>query len=142
MINLNFTLLIQLINFLALLFILNEILYKPIMAKMRERESIIRKDQEKALELEQQVLAQENQHQEELTKARQIAAQEKNELMAQAKSSESDILAKARAEAGQIVESMKKTIEADADQVRKSLEAQMAPLARSIAEKLLGRPVQ
>jgi F-type H+-transporting ATPase subunit b len=141
-INLNFTLFIQLINFLALLFILNEILYKPILAKMREREALIRKDQEKALELEQQVLAQEDKHQEELAKARQTAAQEKTSLMAEAKSKESAVLAKARTEAAKIVDDMKKTIEGDAEQVRKTLEAQMAPLARLMAEKILGRAVQ
>ncbi len=142
MINLNFTLFVQLINFLALLFILNEILYKPVLAKMREREALIRKDQEKALELEQQVLAQEDKHQEELAKARQTAAQEKNALMVEAKNKESALLAKARAEAAKIVDDMKKTIEADANEVRKTLEAQMAPLARSVVEKILGRAVQ
>ncbi len=142
MINLNLTLFIQLINFLALLVILNEILYKPIMAKMREREALIRKDQEKALDLEQQILAQENQHQEELAEARQTAAQEKSELIQGAKKNEGEILDRARAEAAGIVDEMKRSIDADAEEVRKTLEAQMAPLARSIASKILGRAVQ
>jgi F-type H+-transporting ATPase subunit b len=76
-IQLNFTLFIQLINFLALLFILNAILYKPILAKMRERDAQIRKDREKALELEENVQLQENQHQEALAKARRTAAEER-----------------------------------------------------------------
>jgi F-type H+-transporting ATPase subunit b len=140
-INLNFTLLIQLINFLALLFILNAILYKPIISKMREREAKIRQDQEKALALEQEVLAQENLHKEELQKARKTAADEKTSLLTQAKQTESEILDKARAEAAKIVEEMQLSIRGDAAEVRKTLRAQMTPLAESMAAKILGRSV-
>jgi F-type H+-transporting ATPase subunit b len=140
-INLNFTLLIQLINFLALLFILNQILYKPIIAKMREREARIRQDREQALELDQKVAAQEDEHQEKLTQARQSASQEKAALMAEAKKKESDILEKARTEAGKIVDNMRAAIQADAEQVRGTLNAQVTPLAQAITEKILGRPV-
>ena len=48
MIQINFTLFIQLINFLVLLFILNAILYKPIRAKLKERAEQMAKDREKA----------------------------------------------------------------------------------------------
>lgn len=141
MIQLNFTVLIQLINFLALLFILNAILYKPVMTKMREREAQIRKDKEKALELQENVQLQENQHQEALAKARQTAAQEKAALMAEAKKNESAILDKARAEASRIVDDMKAAIQVEANEVRKTLKAQMTPLAESITEKILGRAI-
>jgi F-type H+-transporting ATPase subunit b len=140
-INLNFTLFIQLINFLALLFILNAILYKPVIAKIREREARIKQDQEQAFELEQKVLAQESQHQQELANARQTAAQEKGDLLAEAKKKEADILAAARNEAAKIVDEMKSAIQADAAEARKALKAQMTPLAESIAEKILGRKV-
>ncbi len=139
--SLNITVLIQLINFLALLFILNEILFKPILAKLREREAVIRADQEQALALEREVLEQENQHQMELTKARQTAAQDKNDLLLQAKSNEAQILDRARAEAAKIVDDMKRGIEGEANQAKEALQAQMSPLAHSIAQKLLGRPV-
>ena len=88
MIQLNITLFIQVINFLVLLVLLDILLYKPVMAKIREREAQIRKDQEKATELEQKVLDQENRHQQELAKARQTAAQEKVALLAEAKKKE------------------------------------------------------
>jgi len=140
-IQLNFTLFIQLINFLALLFILNAILYKPILAKMRERDAQIKKDREKALELEENVRLQENQHQEALSKARQTAAQEKAGLIAEAKKQESAVLDKARTEAARIVDEMKSAIQAEANEVRKTLKAQMTPLAESITQKILGRAV-
>lgn len=141
MIQLNFTLVIQLINFLVLLFVLNELLFKPILAKMREREARINQDREKARELEEEVRRQEERHQEELSKARQTAAQEKNALMAEAKKKESDILDKARGEAGRIMEDMKSSIQAQSAEVRKTLREDLAPLARSISEKILGRTV-
>jgi F-type H+-transporting ATPase subunit b len=140
-INLNFTLFIQLINFLALLFILNAILYKPVIAKLREREARIKQDQEQALELEQKVLVQENQHQQELANARQTAAQEKGQLLAEAKKKESDILAKSRSEATKIIDDMKAAIQTEATEASEALKAQMTPLAESIAEKILGRKV-
>jgi F-type H+-transporting ATPase subunit b len=140
-IQLNFTLFIQLINFLALLFILNAILYKPIMAKMREREAQIRKDKEKALELEQEVREQEKQHQDALAKSRQTAAQEKAVLLAEAKAKEAAFLEKARVEASRIVDDMKASIQAEVGEARKTLKAQMTPLAESITQKILGRAI-
>jgi F-type H+-transporting ATPase subunit b len=140
-INLNVTLFIQIINFLVLLFILNAILYKPILAKIREREAKLRQDREKAMELEQKVLDQENLHQEELAKARQISAQDKLSMMAEAKKQEADFLSKARDDAARIVDDMKTAIQAESVQVRQRLKEDMAPLARSIAEKLLGRAI-
>jgi F-type H+-transporting ATPase subunit b len=140
-IQVNFTLFIQLINFLVLLFLLNNLLFKPVLAKIREREGQIRQDQEKATELDQRVQYQEQRHQEELAKARQTAAQEKNLLMAQAKEKEGDILGKARAEAARIVDNMKASIQAEAVQVRKTLSDEMTPLAQAMVEKILGRSV-
>ncbi|MFC1834541.1 ATP synthase F0 subunit B [Thermodesulfobacteriota bacterium] len=141
MIQLNFTLFIQLINFLILLFILNAILYKPILAKIRERENRIAKDREEAKQLGEQIEAGEKKHQEELAKVRQTAAQEKADLLAKAKAKESGILDEARAEASRIVEDMRKTIDAEAVDVRESLKAEMTPLSQSIAQKILGRSV-
>jgi F-type H+-transporting ATPase subunit b len=121
--------------------VLNALLYKPVVAKIRERETRIRKDREKAAELDQQVQEQERRHQEELAVARQQGALEKNALTAEAKKKEAAILDKARLEAARIVEDMKASIRVEAEQVRKALDAEMAPLAQSIFEKILGRPV-
>lgn len=141
MIQINFTLLVQLVNFLVLLVILNAILYKPILAKMREREARIKSDRDRAGELDQTVQDQERQHEEELAKARQTAAQEKASLVAEAKKSEAEILDKARNEATGIVEEMKESIAKEVDAVRSTLKAEMTPLAESITEKILGRSV-
>jgi len=140
-INLNVTLFIQIINFLVLLFILNAILYKPVLAKIREREAKLKQDREKAMELEQKVLDQENLHQDELAKARQVAGQDKSTMIAEAKKQESDVLSKARDEAARIVDDMKTAIQAESVQVRQRLREDMTPLARSIAEKILGRAI-
>lgn len=141
MININFTLLIQLVNFLVLLFILNAILFKPIMAKMRERDARIRGDREKAAQLAETVEERERQHQEELTKAKLVAAHDKTSLLADAKKKETDILHKARNEAANIVEGMKASIQTEVAEVRNTLKAQMTPLAQSLAEKVLGRSI-
>jgi F-type H+-transporting ATPase subunit b len=138
-ININFTLLIQLINFLVLLFVLNALLFKPVLAKMREREARIKQEREKTQDLEQKVLDEENRHQEELAKARQIAAQEKATLMVEAKKKEAEILDKARGEASRIVDEMRTAIQGEIVEVKQRLREDMAPLARSMAEKLLGR---
>ncbi len=141
MIQINITLIIQIINFLVFMLLLNALLYKPVVAKIRERENRIRKDREKAAELDQQVQEQEKRHQEELAVARQQGALEKNALTAEAKKKEAAILDKARLEAARIVEDMKASIRVEAEQVRKALDAEMAPLAQSIFEKILGRRV-
>src|SRR5512139_3278054 len=141
-IQINITLLIQIINFLILLFLLNAILYKPVMAKIRERESRIREDRAKAAELEGEVQTQEERHQQEMAAARQQGAQEKNLLTAESKKKEAAILEKARQEAAVIVDQMKASIRAESEEARKTLAAEMTPLAQSIFQKILGRPVQ
>jgi F-type H+-transporting ATPase subunit b len=140
-IQINVTLIVQIINFLVLLLVLNALLYKPIIAKIREREARIRNDREKAAELDGQVQEQERRHQQELAIVRQKGAQEKNALTVEAKKKEAEILDKARAEASRIVEDMKASIRVEAEEVRKALTAEMTPLAQSISEKILGRPV-
>jgi F-type H+-transporting ATPase subunit b len=140
-INVNFTLFIQLINFLILLLLLNALLYKPILAKIRERESKIKADRDKAGQLENEVLEQEKKHQEALVEARQVAAREKAELLAAAKKSEADILDKARVNAAAIVDEMKASIQAESEKARNALKGEMALLAKSISEKILGRAI-
>jgi F-type H+-transporting ATPase subunit b len=140
-INVNFTLFIQLINFLILLLLLNALLYKPILAKIREREAKIKGDRDKAGQLENEVLEQEKKHQEALVEARQVAAKEKAELLATAKKSEADVLETARVAAARIVDEMRASIQAESEKARMVLKGEMAPLAKSISEKILGRVI-
>ncbi|MGA8831032.1 MAG: hypothetical protein ACLQT6_11820 [Desulfomonilaceae bacterium] len=141
MINVNFTLFIQLINFLILLLLLNSLLYKPVLAKIRERDAKIGADRDKASQLDAEVLEQEKKHQEALIEARQVAGNEKAELLAEAKKSEADILEKARIEAARIVDDMKSSIQAESEKARTALKGEMASLAQSISEKILGRAI-
>ncbi len=141
MINVNVSLFVQMVNFLLLLFILNSILYKPILNRIRQRQGQIEGDRSKAKESEKRIEAEENRHQEELAKARQAAGHEKVGLLAEAKKTEADILDKARTEATRMVEDMRTSIAGEAEQVRKTLKDQMTPLAQSLAGKLLGRSV-
>jgi F-type H+-transporting ATPase subunit b len=140
-INVNFTLFIQLINFLILLLLLNSLLYKPVLAKIRERDAKIKADRDKASQLDSEVLEQEKKHQEALIEARQVAGKEKAELLAAAKKSEADILEKARIEAARIMDDMKSSIQAESEKARAALKGEMAPLAQSISEKILGRAI-
>ncbi len=141
MINVNFTLFIQLINFLILLLLLDSLLYKPVLAKIRERDAKIKTDRDKASQLDSEVLEQEKKHQEALIEARQVAGKEKAELLAAAKKSEADILEKARIEAARIMDDMKSSIQAESEKARAALKGEMAPLAQSISEKILGRAI-
>ena len=141
MINVNFTLFIQLINFLILLLLLNALLYKPVLAKIREREAKIKADRDKASQLDAEVLEQEKKHQEALIDARQVAGREKAELLTVAKKSEAEILEKARIEAVRIMDEMKLSIQAESEKARTALKGEMTPLAKSISEKILGRAV-
>jgi F-type H+-transporting ATPase subunit b len=140
-ININVSLFVQLVNFILLLIILHFILYKPILNRIRQRQAALDADRQKAQELEDKVVQEEKRHQEEMSNARQIAAQDKAGLVAEAKQKESEILGNARAEANRIVEDMRSTIQSEAEEVRKTLRDQMTPLAQSIAEKILGRAV-
>ncbi|HDZ91359.1 MAG: hypothetical protein JRJ09_02470 [Deltaproteobacteria bacterium] len=142
MLDINSTLLIQIVNFLVLLFVLNLILFRPIRRVLAEREKEMNSRQKTIDEF--QTRAQENEKgiEEGIVKARKEGYAEKEALKAQGLEEEKNILQEAGAGVEKKLGAAKKEMEAKIAATREALEAQIASFSEELAQKILGRSVQ
>jgi F-type H+-transporting ATPase subunit b len=127
----------QVINFLLLLYILNRLLFKPLLARMDERSAKIERGLEDA-----EVAARDR----ELARAEREAAvaearKEAAALIANANKiatdTRDDILTQARADAEKVTERAREEINAEKEKAMAQLRAQVADLALEAAGKLV-----
>ena len=142
LINLDKSLLIQMVNFLVLLFILWKLLYKPLVAKMEERTQAIKKSLEEAqaarAEAERQRQAHAAQIQTALAEAQSIRAT----ALKEAADEQRRLVEAARAEAGRLVQSAKTEMEQDIRKARQQLQQEVGDLAVQIAERLIKKSLR
>jgi len=138
-IQLDYTLLIQMGNFLVLLWLLNKFLYKPILGVLDERRRRMEASERSVREFQERASIQWEQYQAELQKAKSAAAAEKEKLKAEGTEAERKLLEQARLEASRSVEESRKILEEQLQQARQALRAQADTLGLEMAEKILGR---
>jgi len=141
MIDINISLLFQLINFIVLLIALNFILFKPIRQIMQEREQGISSsfgDAKSAQERTQNLLEQYNAS---LAEAKQKAATTYNTIYQQGLDAQRDMISTERTKAGVILDKARAEIVAAANTARTDLKKEAERLSQEITSKLLGRAV-
>jgi F-type H+-transporting ATPase subunit b len=142
LINLDKSLIIQVINFLVLLFILWKLLYKPLVAKMEERTQAIKKSLEEAqaarADAERQRQAHAAQIQAALGEAQAIRAT----ALKEAAEEQRRLVEAARAEAGRLVQTAKAEMEQDIRRARQQLRQEVGDLAVQIAERLIKKSLR
>ena len=137
----NYTLFIQIANFLILLFLLNIFLFKPIrgiLAKRNEEESGLQSSID-----DYQTRADQNEKgvEEGKVQARKEGVIEKDGLKGQGTEKEQGIVRDAMSAAEEKIGNARKDVDAKMADVRKSLEDQVAVFSNELAEKILGRSV-
>ena len=141
MIDLNMTLIAQIINFLILVFVLKRFAYKPLMKALADRqariaESIEKADSERAaaeqlrLEYQQQLAQARNQAQAIVEKATKLAEQAKEEIMQEARAEHARLLKEAREEIAR--EQQKALVE---------LRSEVVSLSIAAATKIIGHNI-
>jgi len=141
MIDINVTLLIQLVNFIVLLIVLNFILFKPIRQVMREREQGVSSafgDARAAQERMQGILERYNAS---LAEAKQKAVTTYNTIYQQGLDAHRDMVSAERAKAGEQLDKARVEIAAASAAARADLKKEAEHLSREITSKLLGRAV-
>ena len=127
----------QVLNFLLLLYVLNRLLFKPLLARMDERSAKISKGLEDA---------------ETAARDRELAAAEREAAVAEARKesaamlarankiaedTRNEILGEARAEAEKVTQRAREEITAEKEKARSELRSQVADLALDAAAKLV-----
>jgi F-type H+-transporting ATPase subunit b len=139
MVEINGTILIQIANFLVLIFVLNIVLYKPIRSILRQRKEKMQGLETSAQTTGRQAEERNQAYTDGLKEARLKGQKEKEALMMAAKDEEQAIVAKINAKGQQELSAVKEKIAKDTDAVRNALEKEVDAFANAISQKILGR---
>jgi F-type H+-transporting ATPase subunit b len=142
MIELNFTLIIQLIIVLSLMGILTQILFKPFLRVLQERRNRIEEAEKKAKDLQQEAEELIERYREAIAAGQAQGAGIRDEIRKTSLAEETEILQKAMDQANQLIQEVKSRIAEEARAARTDLRFQAQNLSREITEKILGRSIQ
>ena len=133
------TLVALLIAFVILIFPLNSMIFKPLFGVLDERASRIEGARRRAEKLEEEAAEVTSRYREAVRSAREEAEIARQAQLAEARSEQGSITADAKAEAEAEVKRARSEIAGSIDAARVSLEGSAEGLARSAAERILGR---
>lgn len=139
MIKLDWTLILQFVNFIVLMFVLNLLLYRPLQRILAKRRETIEGDEARARDLAAQIDEKMARYQQQLQEAKSQGAQEKAQLRQAAAKEEAQILGAAQGEASELLQQIKSQVNAEAETARKTLKNETDALAGQVAAKVLGR---
>ncbi len=139
--NLDYTLFIQMVNFIVLVILLNAVIFKPILKLFDERNEKVKGAVDEALRLSEEAEKLMEEYERKISEARQQALQLVNEGRLQAVDSQKKALAKVRGEAEGQLKQLKERVDKEKGEASRVLERFAQVLSISIAECLLGRPL-
>ena len=139
MIEINWTLPAQIINFLLLVFLLNVVLFRPIRNALRERQAKVLAQEAEINLLTDQGRSLEDEILEELAAARRAGAGARETLKQEGAQAEATLLEEVKRQAELEWATVEKKIKADMAKARKSLQTQTQSFAQLLATKILGR---
>lgn len=139
MISVDWTLLVQFVNFIVLMIVLNILLYRPLRGVIDRRRETVDGAHSKARDLQTQIEEKMARYEEKLRAAKLQGNQEKAALRQAGSAEEAGILGKAREEAAQRMLAVKNQVAETAESARKQLKGDTEALSGEIASKILGR---
>lgn len=137
----DYTLFLQLANFLFLLFILNIILYRPVRRVLGKRKAEIDGLQHSVSELEGNADRFAGRLEEGKAQARKMGTQEKETLRREGLEEEKKLLKEAASASGERMGQARGEMERKLLEARGALEKEVHLFSRELAEKILGRSV-
>lgn len=141
MISINATLVVQVIQFLILMFVLNRVLFRPMLNTISEREEYLRKSKEKINALENEMERLREEYASRQSNTRKEAAQERAELRRSGKEEMAGFLQESRKEVEKIRAEADKEAEKELENNRAKLQDKADQLAYQIMEKVIGRRI-
>ncbi len=139
MISLNWTLVHQIIVFVFLIFILNKLLFQPVLDIIDKRKEETEGKEVKAKKMEKESDDIEANYKDKLKKAKIDATAQKNEIKAIGLKEEEKIIGAARQESDQTVNKIREQISGEAENARQELMSQAQGMSEMIFQRLLGR---
>ncbi|MHB8763903.1 MAG: F0F1 ATP synthase subunit B family protein [Deferrisomatales bacterium] len=141
MINLNATLLVQLVNFLLLMFLLDRLLFRPMVRVLEERKERTEGRRKKAAQADAEAESVWATYQKRIQDAKTAADRLRADVARQAEAERQRLVDAATGEAEKAVTTVRARVKAEAAEARKVLEADARRLAADAAHRILGRSV-
>lgn len=142
MVSLDYTILIQMTNFVLLLFILNLLLYKPILGIMDKRKKSFQDTEDEVkrinLTIEERMAA----YEEKVRLAKLDALNQKNEILKEGSEQAKSVIDAARGEIPGLMDQFHEKMNKEVTEARRVLAGESRKISVDIAEKLLGRSIQ
>lgn len=139
MISINATLVLQVIHFLILAFILNRLMFRPIMKLIRDRSSHVKRAIDEVRNVEQQIVRLRDEFEKRQNSARQDANVQRSKLRNMGVVEAEKFLSESREKVSSIRARAEEVAEEEFKRAKPSLEGQTAMLAKEIIEKVVGR---
>lgn len=139
MIDLNWTVLVQIANFLVLIYVLNIVFFKPIRGMLNQRKAKVEGLAGSVDATNHQIEEKDRAFQDGVKAARVKGHKEKESRLQTALEKEQAIVAEINAKAQKEMAIVKTRIAQDTEAVRATLENEIDSFADAIAEKILGR---
>lgn len=141
MINIDVSVVIQIINFIFLIWVLNLILYKPIRSMLLQRKEKVTGMEQGIAKFQQDAVAQEDAFASGIRSARAEGMKQKEALLEAAAAEERKIIGKINEKAQADLAEVREKIAKDAEGVRIALQKEVDVFAEAIGQKILGRAV-
>ena len=142
MVSLDYSLIIQIVNFLLLIFILNRILYRPLLGMLDRRKRQFADSEAEIKRLQEMVDQKMGAYEEKLRQAKAAAVEEKNEIIRRGAEEVKALNDAARSEIPALMEEFQTRLAGEVDTAKRILAGQSRKLSVEIAEKVLGRSLQ
>jgi F-type H+-transporting ATPase subunit b len=142
MINLDITLVIQMINFLLLLFVLNLILFRPIRKIIKERNQIVETFNSDITSLTGEAQASMEEFEEKILEAKKEGVGRVQSMKDEGEEAEVELIATTTQEVQARIEEARKKVASDIQDARTELQKQVQTFSVAVTEKILGRSIQ
>jgi len=139
MIEVNFTLIIQAVNFLVMLWFLNSFIFKPVLSHIDKREKKIKGISDEAERLAARGDASKVKYEEDLVSIHHAASEIVASARKQAQDQQTRILDDSKNKFKEIIENSRTRINEEMGSATESLNKELEGFGRSMAEKILGR---
>ncbi len=142
MVSIDYSLGIQIINFVLLIFILNRLLYKPLLGMIDKRKKHLEESEAEIKRLRETVDQKMAAYEEKLRRAKVDAVEQKNEIIRQGAEEAKAIIDAVRAEIPGMMEQFTARMAEEIGGAKRILTNQSQKLSVEIAEKVLGRSLR
>jgi F-type H+-transporting ATPase subunit b len=142
MVEIDYTVFIQLVLFLLLIWILNQVLYKPLLQIMDRRKGVLDKAQEEVKTVQETIDRRVAAYEEKIRSAKMEAMGQKGDLAKEGAEAAKVITDKAKGEIAGLMGDFQAKLEKELASARDLLRNQSRVISLEIAEKVLGRSIQ